>query len=61
MVSTWWAQLHGLDVVGRVWRESRKPECPIKAYMRIFGLNEQTFADDYMRKERDSGTKTASM
>ncbi len=42
----WWAQLHGLDVVGRVWRESRKPECPIKAYMRIFGLNEQTFADE---------------
>ncbi len=42
----WWAQQHGLDVVGRVWRESRKPECPIKAYMRIFGLDEQTFADE---------------
>ncbi len=42
----WWMQQRGLDVVGRVWRESQKPECPIKAYMRIFGLDEQTFADE---------------
>ncbi len=42
----WWAQQHGLNVVGRVWRESKKPECPIQAYMRIFGLDEQTFADE---------------
>ncbi len=42
----WWAQQHGLDVVGRVWREANRPECPIKAYMRIFGLDEQTFADE---------------
>ncbi len=42
----WWAQLHGLNVVGRVWRESKRPECPIKAYMRMFKLNEQTFADE---------------
>ncbi len=42
----WWAQQHGLNVVARVWRESNKPECPIQAYMRLFGLNEETFADE---------------
>ncbi len=42
----WWVQQHGLKVVSRIWRESVRPECPIKAYMRIFGLNEQTFADE---------------
>ena len=42
----WWCQLHGLNTVGRVWREAEKPEDPIQAYMRIFGLNEETFADE---------------
>ncbi len=42
----WWAQLHGLKVVGRVWRESIRPECPIQAYMRLYGHDEQSFADE---------------
>ena len=42
----WWCQLHGLNTIGRVWRESKRPEDPIQAYMRIFGLDEQTFADE---------------
>lgn len=42
----WWCQKHGLTTVGRVWRESKKPEDPIEAYMRIFGLNTETFADE---------------
>ena len=42
----WWCQLHGLNTVGRVWRESTKPEDPIQAYMRIFNLNDSTFADE---------------
>ncbi len=42
----WWCQLHGLTTVGRVWREAKHPDCPIQAYMRIFGLDEQTFADE---------------
>ncbi|MCH5176108.1 MAG: DUF4859 domain-containing protein [Prevotellaceae bacterium] len=42
----WWCQQHGLNTVARVWRESNRPEDPIKAYMRIFGLNEETFADE---------------
>ena len=42
----WWCQRHGLNTIGRVWRESVKPEDPIQAYMRIFGLNDSTFADE---------------
>ncbi|MBR2155187.1 MAG: DUF4859 domain-containing protein [Bacteroidaceae bacterium] len=42
----WWCQLHGLNTVARVWRESTKPEDPIEAYMRIFGLDVNTFADE---------------
>ena len=42
----WWCQQHGLNTIGRVWRESVKPEDPIQAYMRIFGLNDSTFADE---------------
>ncbi|MBR1521796.1 MAG: DUF4859 domain-containing protein [Bacteroidaceae bacterium] len=42
----WWCQQHGLNTVARVWREATKPEDPIEAYMRIFGLNEETFADE---------------
>lgn len=42
----WWCQLHGLNTVGRVWREAINPEDPIQAYMRMFGLNEETFADE---------------
>lgn len=42
----WWCQKHGLNTIGRIWRESKKPEDPIEAYMRIFGLNTETFADE---------------
>ena len=42
----WWCQLHGLNTVARVWRESINPEDPIQAYMRLFGHDEQSFADE---------------
>ena len=42
----WWCQLHGMTTIGRIWRESIRPEDPVQAYMRLFGLNEETFADE---------------
>ena len=42
----WWCQQHGQTTIGRVWRESIRPEDPVQAYMRLFGFNEQTFADE---------------
>lgn len=40
----YWCMKHGMDVVGRVWRESIKPEDPMEAYMRIFNLSLDDFA-----------------
>jgi len=42
----WWCQQHGLTTIGRIWREATKPEDPIEAYMRIFGLDVESFADE---------------
>jgi len=42
----YWCQLHGKTTVGRVWRESNKPEDPSQAYMRIFGLDVAGYADE---------------
>ncbi len=41
-----WCMKHGMNTVGRVWRESIKPEDPMEAYMRIFGLSVSEFADE---------------
>ncbi len=42
----YWCMKHGDDIVGRVWRESNKPEDPMEAYMRINKLNVSQFADE---------------
>nr|WP_290640187.1 DUF4859 domain-containing protein [Labilibaculum sp.] len=34
----YWAEKHGKDMIGRIWREAKEPEDPIQAYMRINGL-----------------------
>ncbi len=39
----WWCQKHGTDFIGRLWRESKRPEDPIEAYMRICGLTLEEF------------------
>ena len=41
----WWCQNHGITTIGRVWRETKRPEDPIQGYMRIFGYTTETFAD----------------
>ncbi len=37
-INYYWAEKHGIDVIGKLWREAVKPEDPIQAYMRIFNL-----------------------
>ncbi|MFA9370876.1 MAG: DUF4859 domain-containing protein [Labilibaculum antarcticum] len=34
----YWAEKHGKDMIGKIWREAKEPEDPIQAYMRINGL-----------------------
>lgn len=49
----YWTDKHGMDMVGRLWREAQNPEDPIQAYMRITGIsNEQLNAEIY-----DAATK----
>ncbi|WP_297094587.1 DUF4859 domain-containing protein [uncultured Draconibacterium sp.] len=35
----YWADKHGIDFLGKLWRESVGPEDPIEAYMRINGMS----------------------
>ncbi|WP_431292100.1 DUF6055 domain-containing protein [Pedobacter sp. P26] len=39
----YWEFKRGRDFVGKLWRESRQPEDPIQAYMRLNGINVATF------------------
>lgn len=34
----YWADKHGIDVIGKIWREAKSPEDPIQAYMRMNSL-----------------------
>lgn len=40
-----WTDLHGLEMVGRIWRESRGTEDPLETYMRINNLSVADFND----------------
>ena len=44
----YWCMKHGDDFIGRIWRESNKPEDPIQAYMRICSLTLPEFCDEMM-------------
>ena len=41
----YWCQLHGKNTIARIWRETKKPEDPTQTYMRLFGLDEESFGD----------------
>ena len=47
-VQDWWCMKHGKDFIGRIWRESNKPEDPIEAYIRICGLTLDEFCNEQM-------------
>lgn len=42
----YWADKHGIDIVGRIWREAKQPEDPLQAYMRITGINVTQMNDE---------------
>ena len=45
-IPDYWAYKQGIDFMGRLWRESRRPEDPVEAYKRIFGLTQKEFNDE---------------
>ena len=44
-IQDYWCMLHGMDFIGRLWREETKPEDPVEAYKRITEIDQQTFND----------------
>lgn len=45
-IQDYWAYKRGLDMIGRLWRESRFPEDPVETYKRLNGINQSTFNDE---------------
>ena len=45
-IQDYWSDLHGIDIIGRLWNESIKPEDPVEAYKRITGINQNQFNDE---------------
>lgn len=42
----YWASKHGIDVIGKIWRQALEPEDPAQAYMRMMGLSNAQFNDE---------------
>lgn len=47
-IQDYWCMKHGEDFIGRLWRESQKPEDPVEAYQRLCGLTQEQFNDEQM-------------
>ena len=47
-IQDWWCMKHGSDFIGRLWRESLRPEDPVEAYMRLNNLTLPQFCDEQM-------------
>lgn len=47
-IQDWWVMRHGADFIGRLWRESIKPEDPVEAYKRLCSLDQAAFNDEMM-------------
>lgn len=46
-IQDYWANKHGIDIVGKIWRESQNPEDPIEAYKRIVGIDQESFNNEF--------------
>ncbi len=45
-VQDYWCDLHGMDMIGRLWNKSIKPEDPVEAYKRLNALTQAKFNDE---------------
>lgn len=45
-IQDFWSFKHGINIIGRLWRESIKPEDPIEAYERLTGTSQDKFNDE---------------
>jgi len=45
-IQDYWTYLHGMDFIGRLWRDSKYPEDPVDAYKRITQVSQSQFNDE---------------
>ncbi|MDP4276495.1 MAG: DUF6055 domain-containing protein [Bacteroidota bacterium] len=45
-VLEYWANKHGIDIIGKIWRQALKGEDPVMTYKRITGIDQKTFNDE---------------
>lgn len=45
-IQDYWCMKHGIEFIGKLWRESKKPEDPIETYQRLTGINQKIFNDE---------------
>ncbi len=45
-IQDYWTYLHGMDFIGRLWNESKRPEDPVDAYKRINSVTQAQFNDE---------------
>lgn len=53
-IQDYWCMKQGIEFIGRLWRESKKPEDPIETYQRLTGVNQNTFNDEIFDAARRS-------
>lgn len=44
-IQDYWTFLHGFDFIGKLWKESKKPEDPVDAYKRLTNISQAAFND----------------
>jgi hypothetical protein len=42
----YWTYKHGMEFMGKLWREARYPEDPVQAYQRLNDIDQETFNDE---------------
>ena len=45
-IQDYWTYLHGMDIIGRLWDKSIRPEDPVETYKRITAINQSRFNDE---------------
>ena len=45
-IQDYWCNLHGMDIIGKLWNKSIKPEDPVEAYKRLTGISQSKFNDE---------------
>ncbi len=51
-VLEYWSMKHGVDFIGKIWREERKGEDPVMAYKRLTSIGQNKFNDEIFDASR---------